>query len=86
MKTYVGETNLITYPAKLNIALGTIMKCIPHHLAKEGGMLIMSIVTMLVSRHVVTIETVKTVTPSLSLSFFVINLRWLKYDLSRFTE
>ena len=68
MKTYVGETNLITYPAKLNTALGTVIKCIPHHLAKEGGMLIMSIVTMLVSRHVVTIETVKTVTLSLPVS------------------
>ena len=65
MKTYVGETNLITYLAKKNTALGTVIKCIPHHLAKEGGMLIMSIVTMLVSRHVVTIETVKTVTLSL---------------------
>ena len=65
MKTYVGETNLITYPTKLNAALGTVIKCIPHHLAKEGGMLIMSIVTLLVSRHVVTIETVKTVTLSL---------------------
>ena len=64
MKTYVGETNLITYPAKLNTALGTVIKCIPHHLAKEGGMLIMSIATMLVSRHV-TNETVKTVTLSL---------------------
>ena len=82
MKTYVGETNLITYPAKLNTALGTVIKCIPHHLAKEGGMLIMSIVTMLVSRHVVTIEAIKTVT----LFLLALNLRWLKYDLPRFTE
>ena len=82
MKTYVGETNLITYPAKLNTALGTVIKCIPHHIAKEGGMLIMSIVTMLVSRHVVTIEAVKTVT----LFLLALNLRWLKYDLPRFTE
>ena len=66
MKTYVGEPNLITYPAKVNRTLGTVIKCIPHHLAKEGGLLIMSIVTMLVSQHVVTIETVKTATLSLT--------------------